>query len=70
VIWPNPFRYKVAVQEPNLKALTVYNVLGQKVLATEKNECIINHALPTGVYFFRVETVSGKVYMLKGLYVR
>jgi len=69
-VWPNPFQYEVNVVEPGLKNVKVYDVLGRRVLETEKGSFVMDGGLPTGVYFFQVETVENRVYVVKGVFVR
>jgi len=61
-IWPNPFQYQVNVVEPDLKNVKMYDVLGRRVLETEKGSFVMDGGLPTGVYFFRVETVENELH--------
>lgn len=60
-VYPNPVSSYVKVDDStfSLKNMTIFNLIGQKLISTTKNKLHIEH-LKEGAYFLRIETRSGK----------
>ena len=60
-VYPNPASSFVKVDDSNfsLKNMEIYNLIGQKLLSTTKNQLNIEN-LVDGVYLLKIETESGK----------
>jgi YD repeat-containing protein len=60
-VYPNPASSFVKVDDSSfsLKNMEIYNVVGQKLLSTTKNQLNIEN-LVDGVYLLKIETESGK----------
>jgi hypothetical protein len=63
VIYPNPVENRMAVQYPDMKGLTISNILGETLKSvkfqTANSKVLELSDLKTGVYFVTVETGSG-----------
>jgi hypothetical protein len=63
VIFPNPVEIRMAVMYPEMKSITVSNVLGKTVMTStfeKTNSKVLEMgALQTGIYFLTVEATSG-----------
>ena len=60
-LYPNPVRSVIKVDDSSfsLKNMTIFNLIGQKLLSTTENKLNIEN-LDKGVYLLKVETLSGK----------
>ena len=63
LVYPNPVQDVFSVDARNVESITVYSMVGQRVLATESNQVDVS-ALPSGVYFVSIQ-MEGKTIVNK-----
>lgn len=61
-IYPNPSRNEFNIVCDNMTRITVYNVMGSKIMDTDVNSSRYNiSSLESGVYFINIETTNGSI---------
>ena len=63
LVYPNPLQDVLSVDARNVESITVYSMVGQRVLAAESNQVDVS-ALPSGVYFVSIQ-MEGKTIVNK-----
>jgi hypothetical protein len=59
VVWPNPTNGIVHIEADEIQKVEVYNLVGQRIMSTEKTETIDLNNLEKGVYFLIVSNKNG-----------
>ena len=61
-IYPNPSQNEFNIVCDNMTRITVYNVMGSKIMDTDVNSSRYNiSSLESGVYFINIETTDGNI---------
>ena len=63
LVFPNPVRDILTVQADNVESITVYSMVGQRVMASDGNQVDVS-CLPSGVYFISIQ-IEGKTIVNK-----
>ena len=63
LVYPNPVQDVLSVDARNVESITVYSMVGQRVLAAESNQVDVS-SLPSGVYFVSIQ-MEGKTIVNK-----
>ena len=61
-VYPNPTQGKVTIEAENLQSISIFNMLGERILETSANGDVFEYDFShqkAGVYFVKVETTKG-----------
>jgi len=61
-VYPNPTQGKVTIEAENLQSISIFNMLGERILETSANGDVFEYDFSherVGIYFVKVETTKG-----------
>ena len=61
-VYPNPTQGKVTIEAENLQSISIFNMLGERILETPANGDVFEYDFSherVGIYFVKVETTKG-----------